>query len=99
MEEDDGERRDERISNNSSKSVRAQESFFGVECEGERGEREGSGGWRMRLRREEERRREIKRGKVGRQKRENRFNRFKNRFNRFLVKLRSKSAQKTVLTA
>jgi hypothetical protein len=37
-----------------------------------------------------------KRGKVGRQKTENRF---KNRFNRFLVKLRSKSAQKTVLTA
>jgi hypothetical protein len=28
MEEDDGERRDERISNNSSKSVRAQESFL-----------------------------------------------------------------------
>jgi hypothetical protein len=40
-----------------------------------------------------------KRGKVGRQKTENRFNRFRNRFNRFLVKLRSKSAQKTVLTA
>jgi hypothetical protein len=37
-----------------------------------------------------------KRGKVGRQKTENRF---RNRFNRFLVKLRSKSAQKTVLTA
>jgi hypothetical protein len=40
-----------------------------------------------------------KRGKVGRQKTENWFNRFRNRFNRFLVKLRSKSAQKTVLTA
>jgi hypothetical protein len=63
MEEDDGERRDERISNNSSKSVRAQESFFGVECEGERGGRVGGGGWNMRLRREEERGREIKGGK------------------------------------
>jgi hypothetical protein len=40
-------------------------------------------------------RKRNKRGKVGRQKTENRFN----RFNRFLVKLRSKSAQKTVLTA
>jgi hypothetical protein len=39
-----------------------------VECEGERGEREGGGGWNMRLRREEERGREIKGGKVGRQK-------------------------------
>jgi hypothetical protein len=45
----------------------------------------------MRLRREEERGRDIKRGRVGRQK-------TKNWFNRFLVKLRSKSAQKTVLT-
>jgi hypothetical protein len=40
MEEDDGKRRDGRISNNSSKSVRARESFFGVECEGEREENE-----------------------------------------------------------
>jgi hypothetical protein len=46
----------------------------------------------MSLRREEERGRDIKRGGVGRQKTENRFNRFR-------VKLRSKSAQKTVLTA
>ena len=53
----------------------------------------------MSMRREEERGRDIKRGGVGRQKTENRFNRFKNRFNRFLVKLRSKSAQKKVLTA
>jgi hypothetical protein len=63
-----------------------------VECEGERGEREGGGGWNMRLRREEERGREIKGGKSAARKTENRFNRFKNRFNRFLVKLRSKSA-------
>jgi hypothetical protein len=46
----------------------------------------------MSLRREEERGRDIKRGGVGRQKTENRFNRFR-------VKLRSKSAQRTVLTA
>jgi hypothetical protein len=59
----------------------------------------GGGGWKMKLRRKkEERGREIK-GGVGRQNTENRFNRFKNRFNRFLVKLRSKSAQKKVLTA
>jgi hypothetical protein len=31
-----------------------------VECEGERGDREGGGGWKMRLRRKEERGREIK---------------------------------------
>jgi hypothetical protein len=51
---------------------------------------------RRRLENETERgrgeRERNKRGKVGRQKTENRFN-------RFLVKLRSKSAQKTVLTA
>jgi hypothetical protein len=46
MEEDDGERREERISNNSSKSERAQVSFFGVECEGER-ERRKSGRRRL----------------------------------------------------
>ena len=33
-----------------------------MECEGERGEREGGGGWNMRLRREEEIGREIKGG-------------------------------------
>jgi hypothetical protein len=99
IEEDDGERRDERISNNSSKSERAQVSFFGVECEGERRRRVGGGGWKMKQRRREEERGRNKRGRVGRQNTENRFNRFKNRFNRFLVKLHSKSAQKTVLTA
>jgi hypothetical protein len=36
---------------------------FGVECEGERGEWEGGGGWKMRLRRGGERGREIKGGK------------------------------------
>jgi hypothetical protein len=46
-------------------------------------------------RREEERGREIRGESVG-QNTENRFNRFKNRFNRFLVKLRSKSAEKGV---
>jgi hypothetical protein len=67
-----------------------------VECEGERERRVGGDGWKMKLRRREgERGREIK-GGVGRQNTENRF---KNRFNRFLVKLRSKSAQKKVLTA
>jgi hypothetical protein len=58
---------------------------------------------RRRLENETEKRRgereRNKRGKVDRQKTENRFNRFQNRFNRFLVKLRRKSAQKTVLTA
>jgi len=34
-----------------------------VECEGEIGEREGGGGWKMSMRREEERGREIKGGK------------------------------------
>jgi hypothetical protein len=59
----------------------------------------GGGGWKMKLRRREEvRGREIK-GESAGQNTENRFNRFKNRFNRFLVKLRSKSAQKKVLTA
>jgi hypothetical protein len=62
----------------------------------ERERRVGGGGWKMKLRkREEERGREIK-GGVSRQNTENRFNRFKNRFNWFLVKLRSKSAQKNV---
>jgi hypothetical protein len=46
-----------------------------------------------------ERVRNKKGGKSAARKTENRFNRFKNRFNRLLVKLRSKSAQKTVLTA
>jgi hypothetical protein len=64
-----------------------------VECEGERGGRVGGGGWKMKLRRrEEERGREIKGGESAGQSTENRFN-------RFLVKLRSKSAQKMVLTA
>ena len=68
-----------------------------MECEGERGGRVGGGGWKMKLRRrEEERGREIKGGESAGLSTENRF---KNRFNRFLVKLRSKSAQKTVLTA
>jgi hypothetical protein len=59
----------------------------------------GGGGWKMKLRRrEEERGREIKGGESAGLSTENRFNRFKNRFIRFLVKLRSKSAQKTVLT-
>jgi hypothetical protein len=40
--------------------VRGHERVFGVECEGEREEWEGGGGWKMRLRREEERGREIK---------------------------------------
>jgi hypothetical protein len=53
----------------------------------------------MKLRRREEERGRNKRGKSAGQSTENRFNRFKNRFNRFLVKLRSKSAQKKVLTA
>jgi hypothetical protein len=70
-----------------------------VECEGERGGRVDGGGWKMKQRRREEERGRNKRGRVGRQNTENRFNRFKNRFNRFLVKLHSKSAQKTVLTA
>jgi hypothetical protein len=43
-------------------------------------------------RREEERGREIRGESVG----QNTENRFKNRFNRFLVKLRSKSAEKGV---
>jgi hypothetical protein len=52
----------------------------------------GGGGWKMKLRRrKEERGREIKGESVGQNT--------ENRFNRFLVKLRSKSAQKTVLTA
>jgi hypothetical protein len=69
-------------------------------CEGERGRRVGGGGWKVKLRRrEEERGREIRGGESAGQNTENRFNRFKNRFNWFLVKLRSKSAQKKVLTA
>jgi hypothetical protein len=52
----------------------------------------GGGGWKMKLRRrEEERGREIKGESAGQNT--------ENRFNRFLVKLRSKSTQKKVLTA
>jgi hypothetical protein len=59
----------------------------------------GGGGWKVKLRRREEGRgREIRVESAG-QNTENWFNRFHNRFNRFLVKLRSKSAQKKVLTA
>jgi hypothetical protein len=43
--------------------VRGHKRVLGVECERERGGREGGGGWKMRLRREEERGREIKGGK------------------------------------
>jgi hypothetical protein len=70
-----------------------------VECEGER---EKSGRRRLENETKKKRRGERernKRGKSAGQNTENRFNRFKNRFNRFLVKLRSKSAQKKVLTA
>jgi hypothetical protein len=61
-------------------------------CEGERGKRVGGDGWKEKLRRREERRgREIGEASAS-QKTENRFN-------RFLVRLRSKSAQKKALTA
>jgi hypothetical protein len=90
-------RREVWISNHTSKRVRARESLEWSEKEWERNE--SGGGWKMSLSREEERGRNIKRGGVGRQKTENRFNRFQNRFNRSRVKRRSKSAQKTVLTA
>jgi hypothetical protein len=69
MEEDDGERRDERISNNSSKSVRAQESFF-LEWSVKERERRKSGRRWLEYETEKGRgeRERNKRGKVGRQK-------------------------------
>ena len=61
-------------------------------CEGERGKRVGGVGWKEKLGRREERKgREIGEAPAGQQ--------IENRFNRFLVRLRSKSAQKKGLTA
>jgi hypothetical protein len=61
-------------------------------CEGERGKRVGGIGWKKELRGREERKgREIGEASAGQQT--------ENRINRFLVRLRSKSAQKKGLTA